>query len=348
MKRTSFEIHSVVQRIPFLMNTIERISVVFGIKPINFDLEVLPDRFSFDVQKEIERIPLTLETDVKRIVIMADNTTPRITATVSEQKTTPRVSFGINKTISRISTSIRQTVFRLSADIDASIGRVVGEISHWIDVAGVLFRHRESAISKMFVDFYNNVLMPSVREAAVTKMMVSFWATIFMTSVKEKASTNMAVQYWQNTLFPSIKETSVGKMLTSIYQNVLMKSDKETTVSNMWATIYNDVLLKSVDVAQTFCAFVGTMVFSFRHRETVQTFCSAAYDLATLLESTDVQRHSMALGTAYDTVFQSVDIALNEARIRYTRPVLLEDYTFAIGDPDIKLSDWCYTELDYS
>lgn len=301
--------------------------MVFGIKPISFDLEVLPDRFSFDVQKEIERIPLTLETDVKRIVIMADNTTPRITATVSEQKTTPRVSFGINKTISRISTSIRQTVFRLSADIDASIGRVVGEISHWIDVAGVLFRHRESAISKMFVDFYNNVLMPSVREAAVTKMIVSFWASIFMASVKEKVSTNMAVQYWQNTLFPSIKETSVG---------------------NMWATVYNDVLLKSVDVAQTFCAFVGTMVFSFRHRETVQTFCSAAYDLATLLESTDVQRHSMTLGTAHDTIFQSIDIALNEARIRYTRPVLLEDYTFAIGDPDIKLSDWCYTELDYS
>lgn len=186
--------------------------------------------------------------------------------TVDEQKTTPRVSFGINKTISRISTSIRQTVFRLSADIDASIGRVVGEISHWIDVAVVLFRHRESA--------------------------------------------------------------------------------KETTVSNMWATIYNDVLLKSVDVAQIFCGFAGPMAFSFRHRETAQTFCSAAYDLATLLESADVQRHSIALGTAYDTVFQSIDIALNEAHIRYTRTVLLEDYTFAIGDPDIKLSDWCYTELD--
>lgn len=351
MKRISFKIHSVVQRTSFILaEPSERIEILLD-KATTAEqgqqTEVLPERVAFDIEPETERISLVIKAKIERMTVVATNAASRITATVAESKAT-RVSFGINKTVSRISAPISRTLRRLSANIDASIDRVVGEISHWIDVAGVLFRHKESVVSKMFIDFYHNVLLPSVREATITKMMVSFYISIFMASVKEKTSTNMLVNFYQSTLFTSIKETSAGKMLVGLYQDILMKSDKDIAASKMYAILHNEVLLKSIDVVQTFCAFVGTMVFGFFHKDATATFCAMSYDVATLLESADIQRHSMTLSTAYDTVFQSVDIALNEARIRYTHPAYLKDYTFAIGDPDIKLSDWCYMELDYS
>lgn len=352
MKHISFKIHSAVQLAPFnLAESTERIDVLLKkITPIEQLLQevVLPDRVFFNVEPNTERINFAITAKTEKTTVTASNAAFRITAVVTEDKTPPRVSFGINKAISRVSASVRQTALRLSAYVDTSVNKIVGEISHWIDVAGVLFRHKESVISEMFIDFYREILLPSIREATVTKMMVSFYASVFMASVKEKTASNMFINFHQSTLLSSIKETSISKMLVGLYQNVLMRSNKDATASSMYAILHNTVLLKSIDLAQTFCAFVGTMAFSFVHKDATAAFCAMSYDVATLLKSADIQRHSMALDVAYGALFQSVDVALNEARIRYMFPVYLKDYTFTIGDPDIKLSDWCYTELDYS